>query len=131
MAKIVISDSDPIPPDPSDQPRNNDALWYDLVSWTETERLVEIIVQFLPSGELQRFLRYHDPKTNTEKRETRAAKKILDKLIPPGTADKMMGLDSATHSSKERAHRRRKTRALGNKLRAGAQRRDEAKRKEL
>jgi hypothetical protein len=106
-----------MPPDSSEESRSDYEL--EIIDWIEGARYDEIIVRF-PGGEVQRLRRYRDPRTTKEKRETRAAEKILEKLGP---------IESATHPNKERAHRRRKTRALGNRLRGEAQRWDEARRK--
>jgi hypothetical protein len=111
MARIIHYESGPISPDPSEESRNDDATTsyeLEIIDWIEGERYDEIIVQF-PGREVQQLRLYHDPKTNTEKRETHDAEKILGKLGP------------IEHSNKERKHRRRETRALGNKLRAGAE----------
>jgi hypothetical protein len=110
MARIIHSESGPMPPDPSEESRNDDSTTsyeLEIIDWIEGERYDEIIVQF-PGREVQRLLRYHNPRTNAEQHKTDAAEKILGKLGP------------IEHSNKERKHRRRKTRALGNKLRAGA-----------
>ena len=115
MARIIHSESGPMPPDPSEEAGSNDAMpiyELEIIDWIERERYSEIIVRY-PGREVQRLRRYRDPRTTKEKRETRAAEKILEKLGP---------IESATHPNKERAHRRRKTRALGNRLRGEAQR---------
>ena len=119
MARIVHSESGPMLPDPSKEPGSNDAVpiyELEIIDWIQGERYDEIIVRF-PGREVQRLLRYHHPRTNAEQHKTDAAEKILGKLGP------------IEHSNKERKHQRRETRARGNKLRAGVQRRDEASRK--
>ena len=110
------SESVPMPPDPSEEPRSDYEL--EIIDWFEGEHYDEIIVQF-PGREVQRLRRYHNPRTNAEQRATSDAEKILGKLGP------------IEHSNKERKRRRRNTQALGNKSRALAKSRDEARRKDL
>jgi len=104
MAKIVSPDSDPTQPDPSDK-------FDDLFT-----------VQY-PNGDLKTYRSWFNlnPKTNKQRRKREVALKALTETY---------SLKSATHLKKELTHRKRKNRALGNRLRGDVQRRDEARRKD-
>ena len=115
MAKIVRSESGPIPPDPDDPaPRLIDGCKQvtivQLIDKRVTEKYEEFNFQF-PNGDLKTFRRWFKPRTNTERHDTALALKNL----PPS-------LESAVQTKKERAHDKRKTRQLGNRLRGEAER---------
>ena len=82
-----------------------------------TESFEEFIIKFL-NGDLRTFRRWFNPKTNSEWRKTRAAEKILDE---------MPSLESAIHSKKKWAHRKRHTLKLGKRLRGEAERKNSQK----
>jgi hypothetical protein len=104
MAKIVSPDSDPTQPDPSDKFDDQFTVQY-------------------PNGDLKTYRSWFNlnPKTNKQRRKREVALKALTETY---------SLKSATHLKKELTHRKRKNRALGNRLRGDVQRRDEARRKD-
>jgi|SRR6516164_11585492 len=104
MAKIVSPDSDPTQPDPSDKFDDQFTVQYS-------------------NGDLKTYRSWFNlnPKTNKQRRKREVALKALTETY---------SLKSATHLKKELTHRKRKNRALGNRLRGDVQRRDEARRKD-
>ena len=101
---IVSHDSDPTQPDPSDKFDDQFTVQY-------------------PNGDLKTYRSWFNlnPKTNKQRRKREVALKALTETHR---------LKSATHSKKEQAHHRQKTRRLGNRLRGGAERSSEARRKD-
>ena len=114
MAKIVSSASGPIPPDPNvPAPRLTDGkevITVQLFDRRVTDKYEELVVQY-PTGELETYRRWFKPRTNKQRRETDLALKNL----PPS-------LEATVQTGKERAHDKRKTRQLGNRLRGEPER---------
>jgi hypothetical protein len=114
MAKFVSSASGPIPSEPENPaPRLTDGKEVIIVQLFDkrvTDKYVEFRLQY-STGELERFRYWFDSRTNKQRRETALALKNL----PPS-------LEAAVQTKKERVHDKRKTRALGNRLRGEAQR---------
>jgi len=118
---IVSFASGPIPPDPSDQPPKDAAsCGLQFVGSYKTPEWEEFTFQY-PNGELKTRRRWFTPRTNKQRRETDNTLRELAK---------MPSLESAVHTKEERAHHRRKTRALGKRLRGEAERRKSQRRVE-
>jgi hypothetical protein len=121
MAKITIGKSfGPEPIAPSNVAGLNVSHQYpghQLVDRHLTDVYAELTFQ-LSSGEFKICRRWFHPKNNSQRRETKAAEGMLSE---------MPSLESQKSSNKERRHQKRKTRALGNRLRGEASRTDSQK----
>jgi hypothetical protein len=115
MARIIHSESAPMPLIVQINPTNDAVVTsreLQIVDIHKTEKWDEYTFQY-PNGELKTHRIWSDPRTNKQRLETQQTLDILNS---------MPSLESATHSSKERAHRRQKTRALGNWIRGETKR---------
>jgi hypothetical protein len=118
MAKIIrIESYGPQPLDPDTQPAVGLNAGHQLVARHLTDVFEELTFQ-LSSGELKTCRRWFNPKTNSQRMETKAADEMLSE---------MPSLESQEYSNKKRRHRNRKTRALGNRLYGEASRTDSRK----